>query len=241
MINTFETYLGILPWKLPVRPKVGDVGDMPYADQSFDLIVSHEAISHYPDVSAFIAESHRVLRPGGALLLSDSNNALNRKVRQETQEIWDAFETGPAGVRVHGHTIAEPFVDQRAGIISETFPDLAGATARQLAEHTSGLAGDAILEAVRAYQSTGQLPQHVFGPGQCPVDPVQGYYIEYLFNPIDLAQELRNAGFEPRLRAYLGGARGGLLAIANHILTWEPLTPIVLPFSQAFQILAVKR
>ncbi|MBC7235082.1 MAG: class I SAM-dependent methyltransferase, partial [Chloroflexi bacterium] len=80
MIQTFRTYLNVLPFELPVTPQVGDVAAMPYADEAFDLVLSHEAVSHYSNIEGFIHEAARVLRPGGALLLSDSNNALNRVV-----------------------------------------------------------------------------------------------------------------------------------------------------------------
>jgi SAM-dependent methyltransferase len=241
MIETFRTYLDILPWRLPVYPQQGDVASLPYADASFDVVVSHEAISHYPDVPAFLSEAYRVLRPGGALLLSDSNNALNARVRRETYAIWHAFEEGPAGAHVHGHTIEKPFVEQRAQLIGEAFPELEPAQVVALARHTSGLAGEALSEAVRRYQSTGVLPEHPYREGQCPIDPVQGYYIEYLFDPYALARDLQALGFDTRLRAYLGGARGGPLAVANAALTWAPLTPLILPLAKSFRLLATKR
>ena len=97
MIETFRAYLGILPYELPVSPPVGDVAGLPHEDETFDLMLSHEAVFHCPDVDASIAEAHRVLRPGGVLLLSDSNHALNRKVREEAREIWRALSLGQPG------------------------------------------------------------------------------------------------------------------------------------------------
>ena len=241
MIATFRAYLGILPYKLPVFPRVGDVGAMPYEDESFDLVLSHEAISHYGDVGGFLAESYRVLRPGGALLLSDSNNALNRRVVKETWEIWSAFEEGPATTNVHGHTIAESFREQRAEIIARDFPQLSPDAVTLLAKHTSGLWGDGLKQAVESYMQSGELPGHVYREGTCPIDPVQGYYIEYLFDPYDLKRRLETLGFDVRLRAYLGGARGGALALANDLLTWRPLTRLTLRFARAFRILAIKK
>jgi SAM-dependent methyltransferase len=245
MIETFRSYLGILPFDLPISPRVGDVAALPYEDASFDVVLSHEAVSHYPDVDAFMTEAYRVLRPGGVLLLSDSNNALNRKVREETWEIWRAFEMGPAGVRVHGHTIEEPFVAQRVRIIRDMslqkqVPSLDKDEIDLLAQHTSGLAGVELRQAVERYVSTCAMPEHVYREGTCPIDPVQGYYIEYLFDPYALARQLEDLGFCAHLRAYLGGARGPLLAWINRALTWEPLTPWVLPHARAFRIAAIK-
>jgi SAM-dependent methyltransferase len=47
----------------------GSVLDLPYADQSFDLVVCHDVIQHLEDDVAGLREMRRVLRPGGALLV----------------------------------------------------------------------------------------------------------------------------------------------------------------------------
>lgn len=43
----------------------GDVGVLPFPDNSFDLAVSAAAFEHFLDVPGVVAELHRVLRPGG--------------------------------------------------------------------------------------------------------------------------------------------------------------------------------
>jgi ubiquinone/menaquinone biosynthesis C-methylase UbiE len=53
----------------------GDVQHLPFADGSFDLIVSCETIEHVPDVRSAILEMHRVTRPGGKLFLTTPNYA----------------------------------------------------------------------------------------------------------------------------------------------------------------------
>jgi SAM-dependent methyltransferase len=49
--------------------------DLPFADSSFDLVTSNQVIEHLADTDRFIAESHRVLRPGGMLVCSTENLA----------------------------------------------------------------------------------------------------------------------------------------------------------------------
>jgi ubiquinone/menaquinone biosynthesis C-methylase UbiE len=44
--------------------------DLAFADGSFDLVVSMSTFEHIADVPKALAEIHRVLRPGGAVLLS---------------------------------------------------------------------------------------------------------------------------------------------------------------------------
>ena len=55
------------------RPQfvVADVTSMPFADASFDLVVSSYAVHHWPDRQAGFAEVMRVLRPGGRAVIWD--------------------------------------------------------------------------------------------------------------------------------------------------------------------------
>jgi len=48
----------------------GDAQSMPFDDESFDSITCNFGILHLADPDAFLKESHRVLRPGGALSFS---------------------------------------------------------------------------------------------------------------------------------------------------------------------------
>ena len=53
----------------------GDALAMPFADASFDAVVNVESSHCYPSVPTFLTEVHRVLRPGGHLLLADLRDA----------------------------------------------------------------------------------------------------------------------------------------------------------------------
>ena len=48
-----------------------DPGPLPFADASFDVVFSKDAIVHIPDKAALYREVLRVLRPGGRFLASD--------------------------------------------------------------------------------------------------------------------------------------------------------------------------
>ncbi|WP_406832176.1 class I SAM-dependent methyltransferase [Pedococcus sp. KACC 23699] len=59
----------------------GSVLDIPWADDSFDLVFSHGVLHHVPDVHRAQAEIHRVLRPGGALVaMLYARHSLNYQV-----------------------------------------------------------------------------------------------------------------------------------------------------------------
>lgn len=59
-----------------VEPRIADVGDLPFADASFDLVVTFTGLHCFPDPARAVIEMARVLRPGGVLtgsaLLNDS-------------------------------------------------------------------------------------------------------------------------------------------------------------------------
>lgn len=47
-------------------------GELPFADQSFDLVTCRLAAHHFPDPADFVREAARVLKPGGAIVLIDN-------------------------------------------------------------------------------------------------------------------------------------------------------------------------
>ena len=49
----------------------GDSEDMPFEDESFDVLICANSFHHYPDPQKFFREVKRVLRPGGFLVLRD--------------------------------------------------------------------------------------------------------------------------------------------------------------------------
>jgi len=48
----------------------GDGGRLPFRAGAFDVVFSHSVIEHVSSAPAYLAECHRVLRPGGVLYLS---------------------------------------------------------------------------------------------------------------------------------------------------------------------------
>ena len=74
-----------------VRYQAADAQDLPFDDQSFDLIVCQFGVMFFPDKLAANREAFRVLRPGGRYLLL----------------IWDSLDRNPASKAVHEAVAAE--------------------------------------------------------------------------------------------------------------------------------------
>jgi ubiquinone/menaquinone biosynthesis C-methylase UbiE len=55
------------------QPVQADSERLPFADSRFDVVTCAHSFHHYPHQAAVLAEMHRVLRPGGRLLLVDGD------------------------------------------------------------------------------------------------------------------------------------------------------------------------
>jgi ubiquinone/menaquinone biosynthesis C-methylase UbiE len=53
----------------------GDIFDLPFGDDSFDVVFSQTVLCHIPDPEKALAEIKRVLRPGGLVALRDAITA----------------------------------------------------------------------------------------------------------------------------------------------------------------------
>jgi ubiquinone/menaquinone biosynthesis C-methylase UbiE len=56
-----------------VHFEVADVARLPFADASFDVVLSTGSIKHWPDPVAGLREMHRVLAPGGRAFIAEMN------------------------------------------------------------------------------------------------------------------------------------------------------------------------
>jgi ubiquinone/menaquinone biosynthesis C-methylase UbiE len=61
----------VAPYGDRATAQVGDVGALPFADGSFDLIVSSLSLHHWDDLDSAVRELARVRRAGGAVYIYD--------------------------------------------------------------------------------------------------------------------------------------------------------------------------
>lgn len=238
VIETFEKLLKILPSIEKIYPKTGDVAKAGYPDSSFDLVWSNEAISHYYDIPDFLRETYRMLKPGGTLFISDSNNGANPYLRWQIYRFWDRLENGPQGT-IHGHTVTVLLREMRACIVREAFPDFKEEEVESLAAGTFGRTKEEVLDACRLYKENGAWPKSYYRYGIPPLEPNTGSYIERLICPSELTKLLQETGFKCRVYGYLGGAGGNsIIRAVNRIV--EALSPLTWPAGRGLKIVAVK-
>jgi SAM-dependent methyltransferase len=65
---------------LTVRAARAEAESLPFADQSFDLVLGHAVLHHLPDLRRSFAEFHRVLRPGGRIVFAGEPSRLGDRI-----------------------------------------------------------------------------------------------------------------------------------------------------------------
>lgn len=70
------------------------VPPLPFRDASFDWVISFQVIEHIRDDRAFVAEIHRILRPGGRFLVTTPNAPMSL-----TRNPWHVREYTPEELR----------------------------------------------------------------------------------------------------------------------------------------------
>ena len=72
-----------------VEGAVAGITELPYPDDSFDLVLGHAVLHHVPDVEAGLRECLRVLRPGGRLVFAGEPTVIgDRYARALGRATW---------------------------------------------------------------------------------------------------------------------------------------------------------
>ena len=93
---------------LDVEARTADAEALPFADESFDLVLGHAVLHHLPDLDRAFAEFRRVLRPGGTLVFAgepsrygDRIAAVPKRLAYRASPLWRALLR--AGKAPNGH------------------------------------------------------------------------------------------------------------------------------------------
>lgn len=104
-----------------VRFDVGEASSLPFEDASFDAVMSSQVFEYLEDVTGPLAEMYRVLKPGGRVLIHDTDwgallwhsNEPERMAR--VMEAWDVHLSDPHLPQTLGPKLADAeFANVRA-------------------------------------------------------------------------------------------------------------------------------
>ena len=102
---------------------VGDCEKLPFAAESFDVVICCQSFHHYPNVQDFFYSVYRVLRPGGRLILRDmTSNCPPVRWFMNNVEMRIINLTGHGDVHVYGKDEVMELCN-RAGLKMELFEE----------------------------------------------------------------------------------------------------------------------
>jgi SAM-dependent methyltransferase len=184
---------------LDVNTETADAERLPFADESFDLVLGHAVLHHIPDLERAFAEFRRVLIPGGTILFAgepsrygDRLARIPKRAAGAIAPIWRrAIGARPAPAPDGGKPDAalEEFVDVHAFAPSE----LAGA-ARSAGFAEVCVSGEELI--ANWFGWTNRTLESTADPRDVPWAWRQYAYRGYL-----ALQELDRRLLEPRLPA----------------------------------------
>jgi ubiquinone/menaquinone biosynthesis C-methylase UbiE len=85
----------------PISYVTGDATALPYPDRSFDAVVSTQVYEYVPDMPRALAEAIRVLRPGGRIVILDTDwdslvwHATDERLHARVLTAWDEHLADP--------------------------------------------------------------------------------------------------------------------------------------------------
>lgn len=209
----------------PVAVEVltGDICTLDLPEASFDAIVCSQTIEHVHDLEEMFRVSYRVLRPGGRMVITNDNNARNRKQFAEIQELWRKRDTDWNFVEelkrqrpVENREI-KPYADMRNEIVRTANARLSEGDVSAIVQATAGLMKSEIEQIATTFKSASMLP-HPPELSWCR-NPVTGEYCERQLDPLAVVESMRSCGF---LAGYRHGFRRWPLSAFNG-LRFRPL------------------
>ncbi|HTA12275.1 MAG TPA: class I SAM-dependent methyltransferase [Solirubrobacteraceae bacterium] len=184
---------------LEVHTEAADAEQLPFEDDSFDLVLGHAVLHHIPDLGRAFAEFGRVLAPGGTLLFAGEPSRYGDRLARVPKRV--AGELAPLWRRAIGAGPAPPAPEGEENAALEAVVDIHAFAPAELAR----VARDAGLEDVRV--SGEELLANWFGwanrtlESSANPDEVPWAWRQYAYRGYLLLQELDRRLLESRLPA----------------------------------------
>ena len=176
--------------------------ELPFEDESFDLVFGHAVLHHIPDLDKAFAEFRRVLRPGGAIAFCGEPSRYGDRLAELPKRA--GLFVAPAwrrAIQAEPRAIAEAAQSEGHSLEGEEFPSLRAGIAR----------GPALAQSGDYYGRSVNLASRITGvakPGSVLVDQEAKRAAPDAFD-YSYAGERRLKGFESRTKLYRVRREGG--------------------------------
>jgi ubiquinone/menaquinone biosynthesis C-methylase UbiE len=107
-------------WKIPARMFQAEAENLPFQDNSFDVVLHHGGINYFNDQAKAIREMIRVAKPGATILISDETEKLVEEVYQKNPITVGVFNN-TYEVTAPIHLIPEEMQDLKFKTINQGF------------------------------------------------------------------------------------------------------------------------
>lgn len=153
---------------LPVQQVTGTA--LPFADRTFDIVMSFDVFEHIPDSDAHLREVRRVLRPGGTYLVQTPNKWTNvvfetirwRSFTRFRQDHCSLHSLGELQRRLTAHGFRVCAYD--VAVVNDFF--------RQKVRRYAGWPGTALLAVVNPDRLPLALRTNLYVAATLPAEPV---------------------------------------------------------------------
>lgn len=189
---------------LEVRAARADAESLPFADESFDLVLGHAVLHHLPDLDRAFAEFHRVLKPGGRIAFAGEPSRFGDRIASLPKR--GAGLVAPAWRRLLKAAPAPPAADgsqERIEHELERFVDIHAFGPGDLQRHArrAGFTGVRVRGEELTANWFGWFNRGLEASAQ--PDDVPMLWRQYAFHGYLLLQRLDARLLEPRLPAWL--------------------------------------
>jgi ubiquinone/menaquinone biosynthesis C-methylase UbiE len=185
---------------LDVETAACDAAELPFDDESFDLVLGHAVLHHLPDLDRAFAEFHRVLRPGGTLFFAgEPSRTGDRLARLPKQTAWRVSPLWRKAMRARPAPVHEGDEDAAAEHALEEVVDVHAFVPDDLARPAAGAGfSDVRVRGEELLANWFGWFNRTLEASADPADVPWGW-IQYAYRGYILLQRADRALLEPRL------------------------------------------
>lgn len=196
MLTTLEQNAQALG--LDVETAACDAAELPFEDESFDLVLGHAVLHHLPDLDASFREFHRVLKPGGVIFFAGEPSRQGDKLAAIPKQA--AVKAAPLWRRaLRAHPAAEYHGADESEHALESVVDVHAFVPSDLTEHaTAGGFTDVKVQGEELLANWFGWFNRTLEASADPKDIPSGW-IQYAYRGYILLQRVDRTLLEPRL------------------------------------------